>query len=250
MMREMAIPGELSEEQRVDLRRAHERLRTASKDLQALVATSPIKNRWVPEPAPAEILEAARLELTQSYARLHELEAELLGWSGDETLEVRDGDRPLRHSYQDMLRYHGGGSPGGVAHAFKVMQRGFPWLEGGAAPERHGVTVRTAFGGPGARDGFELVTRAVTEGRYAVEPELARPERGLALERFVFELTYRLHTVTLSLREGFVTDEFIELARSERSPEQEARLMALKQEMADRVMSSPAADVYDVTVGA
>jgi hypothetical protein len=246
----MAAPGELSEEQRVNLRRAHERLRTASKDLQALVATSPIKNRWEPEAAPAGILSAARLELTQSYSRLHELESEILGWESDgQAIEVRDGDRTLHCSFEDMMRYHGGGSPGGVAHAFKVMERGFPLLDGGAAPQRHDILVTTSFGGPGARDGFEFVTRAVTEGRYVVEPGLARAERGLALERFVFALTYRDRTVMLSLREGFVTDEFIELARSERSPEEEARLTDLKQEMAHRVMASRADDVYDVTPG-
>lgn len=246
----MAAPAELSEEQRISLRRAHERLRTASKDLQALVATSPIRNRWEPEPAPAGILEAARLEFRQSYSHLHELESEILGWSGSAAIEVREGDRPLRYSFEDMLRYHGGGSPGGVAHAFKVMELGFPLLDGGAAPQRREISVTTAFGGPGARDGFELVTRAVTEGRYAVQPELARVQRGVALERFVFQLTHRVRTVTLSLREGFVTDEFIHLARSERSPEQEARLTNLKQEMADRVMASPAGDVYDATLDA
>jgi hypothetical protein len=56
--------------------------------------------------------------------------------------------------------------------------------------------VRTAFGGPGARDGAELVTRAVSDGRYVVDPALARPHRGLARERFVFELAYRGAAVT------------------------------------------------------
>ena len=64
--------------------------------------------------------------------------------------------------------------------------------------------MRTAFAGPGARDGFELVTRAVTDGRYTVDPALARPERGTTLERFVFRLGYRDRAVTLAVREGFV----------------------------------------------
>jgi hypothetical protein len=63
----------------------------------------------------------------------------------------------------------------------------------------------------------------------------------------VFRLGYRDRAVTLIVREGYVTDEFIDLARtSNRDPAQEDRLTALKQEMADRVMSAPAADVYDV----
>jgi len=45
--------------------RAHECLRTASKDLQFLVATDPIKACWEPERAPAEILEATREETAE-----------------------------------------------------------------------------------------------------------------------------------------------------------------------------------------
>jgi hypothetical protein len=54
---------ELAAEERRRLRRAHERLRAASKELEALIATEPIKGRWAPEPAPVEILDAARADL-------------------------------------------------------------------------------------------------------------------------------------------------------------------------------------------
>lgn len=151
----------------------------------------------------------------------------------------------LSFSFDDMMRYHGPGSPGGVAHAFKVMQRAFPLLEPHGPPERRKISVATAFEGPGARDGFEVVARAVTGDRYTLDPDLARPERGTTLERFVFRVEYRERSVTLVLREGFVTAEFIALASAQRSSQEEARLDLLKQEMAERVMSSPAADVYD-----
>ena len=74
-----------------------------------------------------------------------------------------------------MMRYHGAHSPAGVAMAFKVMRRAFDELSPGAPPPRRSVVVRTAFRGPGARDGFEAVTRAVTEGRYTVDRSLLRP---------------------------------------------------------------------------
>lgn len=161
---------------------------------------------------------------------------------------VEDQGRQIAFSFEDMMRYHGPGSPGGVAHAFKVLERALPLLEPERPPERREITVRTAFGGPGARDGFELVTHAVTEGRYVVDLGLERPERGRALARFVFRLGYRGRTVTLAVKEGYVSDEFIELARTaERTPAQESRLTTLKRAMADSVMSSPAIDVYDVT---
>lgn len=244
------VGTEPSQEERVRLRRAHERVRTASKDLQALVATDPIKGRWEPEPVPGEILDAAREELRGAYAALTVCQAQILGWSdGTGTIEVLDGRRLLSFSYEDVMRYHGPGSPGGVAHAFKVMELAFPLLDPDGPPKRREIVVATAFGGPGARDAFEIVARAVTGDRYVLEAELARPERGRTLERFVFRIAYRERAVTLVVREGFVTEEFIALARKERSPEEEARLDVLKQAMADRVMSSPATDVYDATTG-
>lgn len=164
-------------------------------------------------------------------------------------IEVIERGRPIAFSFDDMLRYHGGGSPGGVAHAFKVFERALPLLDPDAPCERREIVVETAFGGPGARDAFELVTRAVTGGRYRIDESLARPERGRTLERFVFRLSYRDRSVTLELRDGFVSEEFIDLARTdERTPEQEQRLDTLKQEMADRVMATPADEVYAVSV--
>ncbi len=163
-------------------------------------------------------------------------------------IEVLDSGLPIAFSFEDLMRYHGSHSPGGVAHAYKVLERALPLLDAGAPPERREITVRTAFGGPGARDGFELVTRAVTGDRYVIDAGLARPERGRTLERFVFRLGYRDREVTLLVREGFVTDEFIALARApDPSPEESERLALLKREMAERVMASPADAVYDVS---
>jgi hypothetical protein len=73
-------PQELTEDERRRLRRAHERLRTAAQEMQALVATDPIKNRWEPEPAPPEILDAARRELQTAWEELTRGYRELLGW--------------------------------------------------------------------------------------------------------------------------------------------------------------------------
>lgn len=162
-------------------------------------------------------------------------------------LEVLDQGHRLTYTFQDLIKYHGPGFPGGVAHAFKVMERALPLLDPDGVPERRELRVRTAFSGPGARDAFEMVTRAVTEGRYVVDPALARTDRGRTLERYVFGLTYRDRTVTLLIRDGLVRDEFIELSRKQgRTAEEDDHLTVLKQEMADRLLATPAIDVYDV----
>jgi hypothetical protein len=160
---------------------------------------------------------------------------------------VLDGGREVSFSFAAMLSYHGGGSPGGVAHAFKVLERALPLLNPAGLVERRQILIKTAFGGPGARDAFELVTRAVSDQRFILAPSLARPELGRARERFVFRLHYGDRAITLTLREGFVTDAFIDLARREgRTAQEEDRLAVMKAEMAARVMSAVAAQVYDV----
>lgn len=76
----MADPRELSAPDRLELRRAHERLRAASQELQSLIATEPIKNRWEPEPAPPEILQAARDSYDAAVERVAASQREILGW--------------------------------------------------------------------------------------------------------------------------------------------------------------------------
>ena len=163
------------------------------------------------------------------------------------TIEVTDQGVTLAYTFEDLMRYHGPGSPGGVAHALKVMERVLPLLTQGGQVERRDIEIATAFAGPGARDAFEMVTRAVTEGRYVVDDSWIRPELGQTRERFVFRLGYRESSVVAVLREGYVGEEFIALARMpQRTEMQENRLTVLKREMAELLLATPATEVYDV----
>lgn len=164
-----------------------------------------------------------------------------------ESLVVEERGRAVTFTFDDLMRYHGVHSPAGVAVAFKAMQHAFGMLCPDAPAPRRAVVVRTAFRGPGARDGFEMVTRAVTEGRYTVDRSLVRPDRGRLLEDFVFVVGIGDRSTTLLLREGFVTEEFIDLARTEkRTASQEARLDELKAHLAEHLMATPAAELFDV----
>ena len=165
----------------------------------------------------------------------------------DETILVQELGQLLEFSYTDMLCYAGPNAPAGVAHAFKVMQRAFAALSGNQPPQRRSIVIRTAFQGPGARDGFEAVTRAVTDGRYTVDPALARPDRGRVLQSFVFQVIIAGRTATLLLRKGFVTAEFIDLAgKPDRDQAEEARLDQLKSDIAQLVLAAPADDIYEL----
>lgn len=162
------------------------------------------------------------------------------------TLHVRENGVDIAFELDDLNRYHGPGFPGGVAHGFTVLARVLPLLDDGTPPERREIRIDTPFGGPGARDAFELVTRAVTDGRYTVDPSLARIERDF-LARYVFVLSYRTTTVTVIVREGFVVRDFVELgAKPDKNEAELVRLKRMKREMADRLLTAPAELVYDV----
>ena len=63
----------------------------------------------------------------------------------------------------------------------------------------------------------------------------------------MFRLSAGPRSVTLLLRDGLVSEEFVDLARAPaRSADQERRLTALKQQLADRVMARPAGEVCEL----
>ena len=47
-------------------------------------------------------------------------------------IELADGGAVIAYAYEDLMRYHGTGSPAGVAIAFKVLERALPLLSPGA----------------------------------------------------------------------------------------------------------------------
>ena len=77
-----------------------------------------------------------------------------------------------------------------------------------------------------------------------------RPDRGILLADFVFEISLAsvdVDPVVLLLREGFVTEEFIGLARSDRRTDaQEERLDELKAVMAGLLTATPADEVFEI----
>ena len=71
----------LDEEGRERIRLAHGRLRRASQECEALVATTPMRGRWEPTPVPPEVLETASAELHRAYQDVCRLHEGIPGWS-------------------------------------------------------------------------------------------------------------------------------------------------------------------------
>ncbi len=166
------------------------------------------------------------------------------------TLVVLDQGESISISFDDLLKYHGRTSIAGVAHAFKAMERAFPLLSPGDPPERRDITVESGFPGGGARDAFEMVTRAVTGDRYRLTSKPAGVEAPEAPGgHFFFRLGYRETVVDLVARAGLVPGEFLQLACKEApTPAEAVRAQQLKEEMAERLLSLPADEVYDANL--
>jgi hypothetical protein len=166
------------------------------------------------------------------------------------TLAVLDQGGSIFISFDDLLKYHGRSSIAGVAHAFKAMERAFPLLSPGQPPERYDITVESGFPGGGARDAFEMVTRAVTGDRYRLASDPGGTEAPEAPGgHFFFRLGYRVTVVDLVLRAGLVPEEFLQLAcKDAPTPAEAVRAHQLKEEMAERLLSLRAEDVYDANL--
>lgn len=160
-------------------------------------------------------------------------------------IQVIDNHQVLTLSMQDILQYHGGLLPGGVAHAFQAMRAGFALLSD-STMERREIHVKTAFNGPGGRDAVEYVTRAYTGGRAQHDPSLGTPNLFDELPGpYIWYFTYRDRTVRVRITEGWVKPEFAAMGKkTDRTPEEEQRLIYLRQEMADRLLAAAPADVY------
>ena len=136
-------------------------------------------------------------------------------------IAVRELGRTIAYSFEDMLKYHGPGSPGGVAHAFKVMERAFAVLvarrAAAAARDRRPHVVRRSRRARRLRGRDAGGVRRPLHRRCRPGAARARPRaRALRLRRQL-----RRRSVTLLLRDGFVPPEFLDLARKDGRSEQE-----------------------------
>lgn len=165
-----------------------------------------------------------------------------------EILVVRDHNAVLSFTVDDLMKYHGPLFPGGVAHAFKAMQRGLAALSADGPPERGEIVVETSFGGPGGRDAIEMVTRAVTGGRFTVDKGLGAPwEDDFPRQNYFFRFKCGDRSAELVVKRGLVRTDFIELGRKpDRTEEEEKHLAYLKQEMTDRLLALEADEVYEL----
>ncbi len=128
-------------------------------------------------------------------------------------ITIRDGkkERDLKEiTFEDLLKYHSAGALMALSVGFRVLEAGLKELFGDNPPERGEISILSGHAGPGFRDAFEYVTRAVTRGVYTVDVNYPKaqydPHRAQSYA-FVISSTNG-SAVEVSLKDGFLPLEF------------------------------------------
>lgn len=113
---------------------------------------------------------------------------------------------------------------------------------------RSELSVLSGHPGPGVRDAFECVTRAVTRGCYVVDKSLpwARYNQG-GTQSYSFILSSQGREVRAVLREGVLPQRFFELLVS-REPQELVEFQALRRVLARDVLAKMPGDLYEYTL--
>jgi hypothetical protein len=172
-----------------------------------------------------------------------------------EVIIVRDQETIIPISYQEMLKYHGHTYVAGVAMAFKMLELALSCLAGGEIASRGKISILLGVDGPGIIDGIEMVTRANTQGRLTVDPQIARDKdapdaadgRG---GKYYFEVKYNEKTVSLALKHELISSKFIELSHKVHAgkitPGEMIKLQILKEETAAVLMASSSDNLFTI----
>lgn len=167
-------------------------------------------------------------------------------------IKIRDGGDVLEIAFADVHKFHGPGSLAGAAVGFKALQAALGALCPHEPPEREELSILTGHPGPGVRDAFEMVTRAVSRGAYKVDISLPNarwnPYRELSFT-FVVE-TADGRMAEAALREGLLPHRFFELLEAVRRPdvgeEEKGELRALKKSIAAQLTPQSASALFTV----
>ncbi|MED4603756.1 hypothetical protein P9314_24300 [Paenibacillus validus] len=167
-------------------------------------------------------------------------------------IQVRDGKDVWEVRFEDIRKYHGELALMAVAVGFRSQQAAFRVLYGDSAVERKAISVVSGHAGPGFRDAFEYVTRAVSRGAYQVDTDYPRGQYDpYRPQSYAFVIKGEgAGAVEVVLKEHFLPREFYDFLKKGRegtTTEQDAEVFGrLKLELAERALALPEQELLDV----
>jgi len=162
---------------------------------------------------------------------------------------VKGEEDDIEIGFDAVAAYHGQAALAMLAVTFQALRLALGRLSPSSPPMRSAISVVSGHPGPGVRDAFEFITRAVTRNAYVVDRSLAegRLVPGANIS-YSFRITVADRTAILSLKPDALPQRFFALNFTpSRSHEQERELSGLKRSIAADVLAKPAESLFTVT---
>jgi hypothetical protein len=105
-------------------------------------------------------------------------------------VRVMGEEEPIDIGFDSVVAYHGQAALAMLAITFQGLRATLPKLSPSRAPERSAITVVSGHPGPGVRDAFEFVTRAVTRKAYT---SIVRCATRGSIRRPIFPTAFASH---------------------------------------------------------
>lgn len=160
-------------------------------------------------------------------------------------IHIRDLHEVIEIHFSEVRKYHGSAALMALAVGFRVLQAAFAELYRDKVPDREDISILSGHGGPGFRDVYEFVTRAVTRQAYRVDTNYPRgqydPYRSQSYS-FVIS-SHEGAAVEVTLKEDFLPPVFYEYLKKGREgtmTESDAEAnRQLKEQCCERALALP-----------
>lgn len=166
-------------------------------------------------------------------------------------LTVADQDGLVAIGRDDLVRYAGPSQIVASALMLRLFARAFADLSPDAPPRRDTIRVLVAFPGDGILDCVEMITRARTRGRLAIDEHAGPPEALPSIVgRFYFEVEIAGRRRGYTLRPGFFSDSFVAQIRRHQdgsgTAEELADYQVAKHALIGKLLGSPDEALFSV----
>lgn len=164
-------------------------------------------------------------------------------------LRIEAEDGPMEISFNVVQIYHGHGALAMLALIYQGLRGALPRLESAGHPvQRNELSVVSGHPGPGVRDAFECVTRAVTRGCYVVDHTLPHARYAKTNDKsYSFLLRLGSRQVQAVLRDGVLPSRFFDLMGNQDMASQRQHA-ELRREIASRVLTQSPDELFEFTV--
>ncbi len=163
-------------------------------------------------------------------------------------VSVMGEEEPISISYDFLAAYHGQSALAMLAITFQVLRATLPILSPDRPAPREGLSVLSGHPGPGVRDAFEFVTRAVTRGAYLIDRSLPDARFNPAANiSYSFVISLGGRQVRAALNSGVLPTRFFELlSAKDKTDEDLAEFSRLKRSIAKHVLDQDAASLFAI----